>query len=282
MKLYNTDIPIPGANFSERSYSIAVIIPCFKVKDQILDVINAIGQEVRSIYVVDDKCPQGTGDYVNAVCQDPRITVIKNEKNLGVGGAVMQGYKHALKDGAEFLIKIDGDNQMDPNLAPAFVAPLIAGDADYVKGNRFTDPESLNKMPKMRLFGNAVLSFCSKFSCGYWNIFDPTNGYTAIHARIAEKLPLDKISRRYFFETDMLFRLNNLGAVVVDIPLASIYEDEQSNLKISHIIPEFMFKHLKNIFKRICYRYFIRDFSIASIELILGANFFIGGLIYGI
>jgi len=270
--------------YSQSNYNqqkIAVIIPCFNVKEHILNVINAIGPEVCIIYVIDDKCPEGTGDYVSSICSDPRVTVIKNSQNLGVGGAVMVGYKKALEDGAEYLVKIDGDNQMNPRLIPAFIAPLLAGDADYVKGNRFFSPELLSKMPMTRLIGNAVLSFLSKFSCGYWNIFDPTNGYTAIHSRVAEKLPLNKISSRYFFETDMLFRLNCLGAVVVDIPLISKYEDERSNLKISRIVPEFIAKHIRNSFKRILYRYLIRDFSVASIELVLGIGLFGFGIIYG-
>lgn len=261
---------------------IAVIIPCYKVKASIMEVINAIGQEVCAIYIVDDQCPESTGDYVQSVCYDPRIKVIKNAKNLGVGGAVMCGYVAALEEGAEYLVKIDGDNQMNPKLIPSFVAPLIAGDADYVKGNRFFDPESLSKMPKLRLFGNALLSFLSKLSCGYWNIFDPTNGYTALHARVAEKLPFNKISERYFFETDMLFRLNSLGAVVVDIPLVAVYEDEKSSMNIARIIPEFVVKHVRNFVKRITYRYIIRDFSIATIELVLGSGFLGFGIIYGI
>lgn len=261
---------------------IAVIIPCYKVKAHILDVVNAIGQEVCAIYIVDDQCPEHTGDFVESACCDPRVRVIRNEKNLGVGGAVMAGYKAALEDGAEYLLKIDGDNQMNPALVPSFIAPLMAGDADYVKGNRFSDPESLIKMPKVRLLGNAVLSFLTKLSCGYWNIFDPTNGYTAIHACVAEKLPFHKISERYFFETDMLFRLNSLNAVVVDIPLTAVYENEQSNMKIFQVIPEFLAKHTRNFFKRIIYRYLIRDFSLASVELLLGTGLFSFGMIYGI
>lgn len=249
---------------------IAVIIPCFNVKNQILDVLSAIGPEVTAIYLVDDKCPENSGDFVSFMCSDPRVTIIRNKQNLGVGGAVMNGFKRALQDGADYLIKLDGDNQMDPRLLPAFVAPLIAGHADYVKGNRFFDPEAVDQMPAARLFGNAILSFLSKLSSGYWNIFDPTNGYIAIHARLAEKLPFHKISNRYFFETDMLFRLNSLGAVVVDIPMYSSYGEENSNLKILGIIPEFIAKHARNFFKRITYRYLIRDFSIASLALVFG------------
>jgi glycosyltransferase involved in cell wall biosynthesis len=260
---------------------IAAIIPCYKVKNHILDVIKAIDNEVCAIYIVDDNCPEQSGDFVNSNCFDPRVKVIKNERNQGVGGAVIRGYTEAIHEGADILVKIDGDNQMNPKLIPMFVAPIIAGDADYVKGNRFSDPESLVKMPKLRLFGNAILSFLTKLSSGYWNVFDPTNGYTALHARVADRIPFHKLSQRYFFETDILFRLNSLGAVVVDIPIAAVYEDEKSNMKISRIIPEFIMKHLRNFAKRIVYRYILRDFSMASIELLIGLLLLGFGACYG-
>ena len=198
---------------------IAVVIPSYKVKAHILNVISSIGPEVDLIYVVDDKCPQESGNHVLMNNKDERVKVIFNDTNKGVGGAVMNGYQSAIADGAEIIIKIDGDGQMDPSLIVDFIRPIIDGEADYTKGNRFFNLESLASMPKIRLFGNAVLSLMTKLSSGYWNLFDPTNGYTAIHADIAKYLPFEKISNRYFFETDMLFRLNTLKAVVIDIPM---------------------------------------------------------------
>jgi hypothetical protein len=193
----------------------------------------------------------------------------------------MTGYRAAISDGATAIIKLDGDGQMNPALISNFVAPILSGEADYTKGNRFYALESLASMPRIRLFGNAVLSVLAKLSTGYWNIFDPTNGYTAIHARTAQFLPFDKISRRYFFETDMLFRLGTLRAVVLDVPMDAVYGDEESNLRISKIIGEFTAKHLANFFKRIFYTYFLRDVSIASLELLAGVGLLAFGAIFG-
>jgi len=261
--------------------AIAVVIPSYRVKRHILSVIAGIGSEVGSIYVVDDACPDGSGDYVSEHCKDPRVTVIKHEKNLGVGGAVMTGYQAAIAAGAEVIVKVDGDGQMDARLIPNFIVPILAGEADYTKGNRFFDLEQLRSMPPMRLFGNAVLSLMNKVSSGYWDIFDPTNGFTAIHADAARHLPMSKISRRYFFETDMLFRLNTLHAVVVDVPMDAVYGDEESNLKISRIVTEFVAKHVRNFFKRVFYNYYLRNMSLASIELPLGTGLLAFGAIYG-
>jgi glycosyltransferase involved in cell wall biosynthesis len=241
-----------------------------------------IGPEVCKIYVVDDCCPDGSGDFVIQHCTDERVIVLRNPVNLGVGGAVMTGYRTAIADGIDIIVKIDGDGQMDPSLISDFVSPIIAGNADYTKGNRFFNLEKISEMPKIRLFGNAVLSFMTKLSSGYWELFDPTNGYTAIHSEVAKHLPLDKISQRYFFETDMLFRLNTLGAVVIDIPMDAKYEDEVSNLKVSKVIGEFLIKHIRNFGKRIFYNYYLRGMSLASIELPFGLILLTAGSTFGI
>jgi glycosyltransferase involved in cell wall biosynthesis len=271
-----------NTSFDTLAARVAVVIPSYKVTRHILGVIAGIGPEVARIYVVDDKCPDGSGAFVRANCQDPRVTVIEHEQNQGVGGAVMSGYRAAIADGAAVIVKLDGDGQMDASLIPDFVAPILAGEADYTKGNRFFDLERIGSMPPMRLFGNAVLSFLTKLSSGYWDLFDPTNGYTAIHADAARYLPFDKISRRYFFETDMLFRLNTLGAVVTDVPMDAVYGDEVSNLKISRIVTEFAAKHARNFFKRLFYNYYLRNMSLASIELPLGVASLLFGLVFGI
>jgi dolichol-phosphate mannosyltransferase len=273
---------VVSANGEPRCGSrIAVVIPSYRVTRHILDVIKAIPETVWRIYVVDDACPDGSGDFVERECSDSRVAVVRNPQNLGVGGAVMHGYRRAVEDGADVIVKIDGDGQMDPALLPRFVAPILDGQADYAKGNRFYDLRYIRRMPTLRLFGNAGLSFMAKISTGYWDIFDPTNGYTAIDARVASALPLDKVSSRYFFETDLLFRLGTYRAVVVDVPMDAIYADEVSNLRVTKVLGEFMFKHLRNLSKRIFYNYFLRDLSVASFELVAGVSMLIFGSLYG-
>lgn len=262
--------------------TIAVVIPSYKVTAHIQAVIANIGPEVDRIYVVDDACPEGSGRLVQAQVTDARVQVIFCESNLGVGGAVMTGYRAALADGVDCIVKVDGDGQMDPQLLPQFVAPILDGRADYTKGNRFFNLEDVQAMPFARLAGNAVLSFMCKASSGYWSIFDPTNGYTAISRQAASLLPLDKISPRYFFETDMLFRLGTFGAVVQDIPMRAVYGTEKSNLSVKKVIFSFAMGHVRNFSKRILYNYFLRGFSVASVELVLALGFLLFGGFYGL
>lgn len=261
---------------------IAVVIPCYRVRDTVLDVIAQVPSFVGSIHVVDDACPDGSGKHVQAHCTDPRVTVHFNQANLGVGGAVMAGYVAAMAAAADVIVKMDGDGQMDAAALPHLIGPILRGQADYTKGNRFYDLAQIGRMPRPRIIGNAVLSFLTKISSGYWDIFDPTNGYTAIHARVLARLPLRKISRRYFFETDMLFRLNIIRAVVADVPMDARYGAESSNLKITRVLFDFGSKHIRNTFKRVFYNYFLRDLSLASIELALGTLFIVVGSAMGL
>jgi hypothetical protein len=178
-------------------------------------------------------------------------------------------------------VKLDGDGQMNPDSIAALVSPLIDGRADYAKGNRFHSLEFLEGMPAIRIIGNALLSLLTKISSGYWHIFDPTNGFTAVNREVLENLPLEKISNRYFFESDMLFRLNIIRAVVEDVPMRAFYGSEKSNLKITNVLLPFFFGHFKNFWKRIFYNYYLRDMSVASIQLPLGLGAILFGLFYG-
>lgn len=264
-----------------KQLKIAVVIPSYKVKKHILAVIDSIGMECSIVLVVDDCCPDQSGRFVQENTSDTRVTVLFNERNLGVGGAVMTGYRAALSMGADIIVKIDGDGQMDPSLIMNFIEPLVNRDADYVKGNRFHSVYNVRKMPGVRLFGNAVLSFITKLSSGYWSIFDPTNGYTAIHASALSRIELKNISERYFFESDMMVNLGGVRAVIRDIPMEAVYNDEISGLKIKTVIFEFLFKHLRELGKRIVYSYFLRDFNMASINLFVGIILTLFGVIFG-
>src|SRR5262249_27880450 len=170
---------------------IAAVIPCFRVKRHILEVLAAVPPAVERIYVVDDACPEGTGDLVESAVLDPRVRVLRHVENQGVGAATLTGYRTALADGARVVVRLDADGQMDPALIPRLVAPILDGEADYAKGNRFFELEGLRAMPRLRLAGNSLLSFASKLSSGYWNVFDPTNGFTAIHAEVLRRVPLE-------------------------------------------------------------------------------------------
>jgi dolichol-phosphate mannosyltransferase len=250
--------------------TVCVVIPAFKVSEHIVRVVKSIGPEVSKIIVVDDGCPESSGRLLEKSVREPRLEVIYHTSNKGVGGAVKTGYLRALELGFEVMVKIDGDGQMDSSKITDLIEPILRNQSDYTKGNRFFEIDAVQQMPKIRILGNLGLTFMTKFSTGLWHIFDPNNGFTAILGSTLKKLNLNKIDDRYFFESDMLFRLNLIQARVKDVPLSAIYNNEKSNLKLKKVLFEFPAKHTRNYLKRIAYTYYLRDFNLASIELPLG------------
>lgn len=263
-------------------FDVAVVIPAFRVEKEIQAVLAGIPRLVRHIIVVDDASPDSSADLVAvAAKRDKRITLIRHTQNQGVGGAMVSGFKKALESKSGIIVKVDGDGQMDPRHISDLIAPLAAGDADYTKGNRFRDLGSLGQMPFMRRVGNLGLSFLSKAATGYWNTFDPTNGYFAIRAEVLEQLPLDKLDKGYFFETSMLARLYLLGAFVQDVTIPARYGNETSSLSIRRVLFEFPLKLAQTLLRRIVLKYFIYDFSMMSIYLMTGVPLLLFGLIFG-
>ncbi|RJP49071.1 MAG: glycosyltransferase family 2 protein [Anaerolineaceae bacterium] len=262
---------------------IAAVIPAFRVERDIEFVLRGLPHYIKHIIVVDDASPDSTADTVAAAAKkDKRIILIQHRQNQGVGGAMVSGFRKAIELGAQVVVKLDGDGQMDPAYIPSLITPLIEGKADYAKGNRFRDFQALQKMPYIRRLGNLGLSFLAKAATGYWSIFDPTNGYFAIRAEVLAQLPLDKIDHRYYFETSMLSYLYMLNAFVLDVTIPARYRNETSNLSIRRSLFEFPVKLLATLLRRIALKYYIYDFSMMSLYLVAGIPLLLFGFIFGI
>ena len=264
------------------NHKIIIVIPCYKVKEKILKVLSKIPKWIFKIICVDDCCPQNSGKYVKENINDERVEVIFNESNLGVGGASMKGFSKAKDLGAEIIIKIDGDDQMDVSYLENFINPIIKNDADFVKGNRFTKFEDYVKMPLLRKIGNIFFSFFNRISSGYWNIFDTTNGYLCFNSKLIDILPLNKISKDYFFESDLLNWLYILRVNVLDIPVKAIYDNENSNINIISVIFKFPLLYLRNFFRRFFYEYCLRNPDVKFFGFLFGLISLIFGVIFSI
>ncbi len=249
---------------------ISVVIPVYNIGEKILDFLRNIPDYVDKIYLVDDKCPLRTGKIVEEnLNQFKNLQILFNDKNLGVGGAVKIGYLESLKNEIDIIVKIDGDNQMNPKQIEKLIEPLIEN-YDYAKGNRFLEKNEIPNYPVSRFYGNIFLSFMSKLSSGYWNIFDPINGYTAITKDCLKKLDLAKIDNGYFFETDMLFNLYNHRSKVKDVPVEIKYfKDQIQNMNVVKESKNFFIKNISRFFKRIKINYFSNNFTLASLFLIV-------------
>jgi len=262
---------------------IAVIIPTYKAQNHLKQLIEGLPALVDFIIVVDDKCPQKSGTVaVDLQKKDTRILIVDHEINQGVGGSMITGYKKALELGCDIMVKMDSDDQMDPAFIPDLLQPIVENMAGYAKGNRFVDFKALRSMPGFRLFGNSALSFFVKACSGYWNLMDPTNGFTAISKETLLKLNLDKVAKRYFFETDMLIQLNIQNTVIKDVPIPARYGSEKSSLSIRHTMTRFPFLLMKGLTKRFILKYLIYDFNMASVYTLTGMPMLLWGIFYGL
>src|SRR5207248_958589 len=177
-----------------------------------------------------------------------------------VGGAMVTGFRVALEEGAGVVIKMDGDGQMDPGQVTALLDPIVKDGYAYSKGNRFLSEEQLRSMPKLRLIGTFILTFLTKLVSGYWHIFDPVNGFIAIDAAMLRRLPLERIARRYFFETDMLIQLNVVRARAKDVDIPARYGGERSSMRLAHVVTTFPLYLFQRFWYRLYYRHVLGDF----------------------
>jgi glycosyltransferase involved in cell wall biosynthesis len=265
---------------------VAVAIPAYRAEATIAQVIATVPALVDQVVVVDDGSPDGTAAVVAALVagdrpEQARLELVRHERNRGVGGAMKTAYRKSIELGADVVVKMDADGQMDPaQLAPLLDA-LIDRGCDYAKGNRFLDSKALARMPPVRLAGNLALTFLTKVASGYWHVFDPQNGFLACRTEVLRRLDLDAIADDYFFENDMLIHLNILECRVVDVPMPARYGDERSSLRIGTVLSRFPGRLFRRFWKRIVQRYVLRDFSPVALFLFAGIPLLVGGIGFG-
>jgi dolichol-phosphate mannosyltransferase len=263
--------------------NVLLVIPCYKVASFIEETVSGLPQWIDSIVLVNDFSPDETSAVLRKIASsNPKVVLLENARNMGVGGAMIAGFKYALTTNCDIVVKMDGDGQMNPKFLPALLNPFQDSSIHFTKGNRFNDFKALQKMPVVRRVGNMGLSFMIKAASGYWDIFDPTNGFFAISKNYLEKIDLDRLAHRYFFESSLLIELYYSGAAIKDIPMPAVYGDEESNLSVVKTLFGFPPKLLKALLRRIFLCYFIYDFNIASVYFLAGFPLFLFGLLFGV
>ena len=249
---------------------VIAIVPCYKNSKIAPIVVKDLLEYVDNVICVDDNCPEKTGYEIEKLISDSKLIVSYHKKNKGVGGATKTGIKLALTLKADLILKIDSDGQMDPRNIPKLIEPIINLEADFTKGNRFRDIEVLIKMPKIRLIGNIALGFITRLSTGYWELFDPTNGFIAINTKILNTIQYEKTDDRYFFESDLLFRCGLYDILIGEISMPTIYKNEKSGLNPLIEFFRYIPRHIIIFIKRIMYQYFLLDFNPGSITILIG------------
>lgn len=258
---------------------VCIVVPAHNEEEFVGGVIKTVPAYADWVVVVDDASTDGTSNAA-AKAAGQKVFILKHEKNQGVGGAIIAGHKKALELGADFSVVMAGDGQMPSEHAHKLLDALVEG-YDYAKGNRFLSKSSIQAMPLLRLLGNIILTFLTKAASGYWQIFDPQNGFTAIRASALRAINLDSVSKGYLFENDMLVKLNIAGLRVKDVAIPSSYGSEKSGIKLRRFAPAAAFLLGKSFFKRIFEKYVIRDFHPIALFFIFGLLLLTLGLATG-
>lgn len=263
------------------SRKIAVVVPAYREEQHVGDVIDSMPDLVDLVVVVDDASPDETFAVASAHA-DARTEVIRHEKNTGVGGAILTGHRRAMERGADVMVVMAGDAQMDPEHLPALLGPVVEGGYGFSKANRFYSAQSFAGMPKHRVVGNIVLTFLTKVSSGYWDLVDPQNGYTAVTRESLERVPLDKVSQRYEFENDLLIWLNIAGVRACDVPVPAVYGSEVSGIKLHRVVPRILGTLWRGFWRRLWLKYVLWSFSPIALLFVLGSLALLVGLVCGV
>mgnify|MGYP001179860920 CR=1 FL=1 len=265
----------------ERS-TIGVVIPCFMGSSITIKIVREVLEFADHVVLVDDQCPNSTGEIIATKINNPKLHIIFNKINLGVGGSSKNGFAWLLDKDCDIILKVDADGQISASDIPRMCGPILRNECDSTKGNRFTNLDKILSMPKTRLIGNVALSFISKISTGYWELFDPTNGFVAFRSNVLRSINLRKTDDRFFFETDLLFRCSLKNICIKNVDIEPIYNNSYSSLNPIKEIPNFFFRHSKLIIKRVIYQYFILDFNPGSIEIVLSFILALFSFLFGI
>jgi glycosyltransferase involved in cell wall biosynthesis len=270
-------------SLSEEPLQVHCIIPAYRASATIEEVVTRSLEFADQVIVVDDGCPEHSGNLVQvAFAGNSRVDVVLRQRNGGVGAAMKSGIERALQSGADVIVKIDADGQMDAAYIP-ILRDLFDEDRALVcvKGNRFFDSQVLATMPLVRLIGNGILSLLAKIASGYWNVIDPTNGYLAFNARILKVLPWRCFADSYFFELSVLCELGLKRLPVLELEMPTIYTEAPSSLSIRKVAVEFPPKLLRYSFKRLLLQYLVFDVNLATVYFFFGFFLTLFGLVFG-
>lgn len=213
-------------------FKVAVVIPAHNEDRLLPQTLATLPAWIDDIIVVDD----GSDDHTAQHASGPRVELISHTRNQGVGAAIRTGYVRACELGADIAVVVGADKQMDPTEMLRLVEPIAQDVCDYAKGNRMGHAQVIKRMPWVRYVGNRCLTMLTRWATGYGQLHDAQCGYTAISTSMLRQLPLDALYPRYGFPNDLLAKLANANARVMDRPVSPIYGEERSDLRISRVV----------------------------------------------
>lgn len=261
--------------------TVAAVVPAYNEERLIATTIGTMPPLVDHIIVVDDASADATTEQALAV-GDPRVELVRHDRNTGVGGSILDGHRRVLELGADVSVVMAGDAQMDPQYLPALLDPIVHEGVEFTKANRFFSRVSYQGMPRLRVLGNVALSFLTKAASGYWHLFDPQNGYTATTREALGRVDLDAVETGYAFENDWLIRLAMAGVVARDVPIPARYGEEVSGMRLGRVAPHILATLFRGFWRRMIFKNVVQSFSPVALLFFTGLLLIAVGSLFGI
>jgi len=266
-----------------RKLRVAAILPCYNEEKLIGKTVNTMPDFVDAIIAVDDNSTDDTWKIIQELAKkNKRVVPIHKDPNEGIGGSYISGFEYAKKHKFDLIFTMAGDAQCNQDYMPNMIDTLLDKNLDYVKANRFVHRQELKQMPTFRRIGNTVITILTKFSSGYYSIFDSQNGYGVFKLKTLESLPLEHIGRRYDYENTLLISLAIAGAKVQDEPVPAIYGDEVSTIPVFKTTMRALKVVWKGFWRRIYYKYVVVNFHPLALFLFSGLLLFLFGVCFGL
>jgi glycosyltransferase involved in cell wall biosynthesis len=217
---------------------VAVVVPAHDEQRWLGEVLDTMPAFVDHVVVVDDGSRDATADVARsrqwpAGTAAPRIILLTHSRRRGVGAAIASGYRHAHALDVDVVAVMAGDGQMHPDDLEAVLSPVVAGRADYVKGNRLAHPRVGQLMPRSRLLASLVLSRLTSLATGL-RVHDSQCGFTAMSARALAQLELERLWPSFGYPNDLIGALVARGLRIVEVQVRPVYRGEASAIRPWH------------------------------------------------
>lgn len=223
---------------------VAVVMPVCNEEKHIELAIKRVPGFVDLIVVIDDGSSDNTWQVLNNIA-DSRIVKLRHRHNRGVGAATKTGYRYCLEVTVDLIAVMDGDGQMDGSDLCVLLERSLSS-VGYVKGNRFLNGESVQRMPPLRYIGNRFFSWLTRRAASFGQSLDAHCGYTVIHSWALKSLLLDELYDGYGFPMEMFFAVSRAGIEVASVPVKTIYGSEVSGINPFTAVPAILFLIARN------------------------------------
>lgn len=226
---------VAAVNADTRGKRVGILIVAYNAVSTIAKVLQRIPADVwaqvEEVVVFDDASRDHTYELAHGLkllSGLDKLTVIRNEKNLGYGGNQKAGYRYFVDKGFDIVVLLHGDGQYAPEILASMYAPLISGEAHAVFGSRMMTTYGgplKGGMPLYKLAGNKILTYFENKALGM-KLTEFHSGYRAYSLHALKHIDFSDMTDVFHFDTQIIIKLHHQGYRIIEVPIPTYYGDE--------------------------------------------------------